>query len=86
MKFSFFSLVTLEGAEWRERRIKMTPIFTSGKMKMMFGIIDSVSDRLVKVINKAVENSETQDLRAWAQRFTADNIGNTAFGLECNCE
>lgn len=79
-------MLTLSGAEWRERRTKLTPMFTSGKMKMMFDIIDSISDRLVKVIGSAVEKSDSQDLRMWAQRFTADSIGNTAFGLECDCE
>ena len=79
-------MLTLSGAEWRDRRTKLTPIFTSGKMKMMFDIIDSISDRLVKVVGSAVEKSDSQDLRMWSQRFTADSIGNTAFGLECDCE
>jgi hypothetical protein len=61
-------------------------MFTSGKMKMMFEIIDSIGDKFVNVIGKEIEESNEQDMRNWAQRFTADNIGNAAFGLECSCE
>ena len=85
-KIPQFSLLTLSGAEWRERRTKLTPIFTPVKIKMMFNIIDSISDLLVKVVGSAVEISDSQDMRMWAQRFSADSIGNTIFGLECDCK
>ena len=80
------SLLTLEGPEWRERRVKLSPIFTSGKMKMMFDIVDTLGDKLVDVVT--VEHKTTSDLemRDWAGRFTADVIGNVAFGLECKCK
>jgi hypothetical protein len=61
-------------------------MFTSGKMKLMFEIIDSIGDKLVKVIGSKLSESSEQNMGNWAQRFTADNIGNVAFGLECNCE
>lgn len=63
----------------------MTPIFTSGKMKMMFDIVNSIGDHLVEVVGKDVQKSKTVEVRTWAARFTADVIGNVAFGLECNC-
>jgi cytochrome P450 family 6 len=80
-----FSVLSLEGQEWKERRVKLTPMFTSGKMKMMFDIINSIGDRFVTVLGSKLCESNDQDMRNWAQRFTADNIGNVAFGLECNC-
>jgi cytochrome P450 len=87
MKFySHHSTLTLDGQEWKDRRVKLTPMFTSGKMKMMFEIIDSIGDKLVSVLGKEVTNSSDQEMRNWAQRFTGDNIGNVAFGLECSCE
>ena len=79
-------MVTLEGAEWRERRTKLTPMFTSGKMKMMFELFNVNGDKLVRAVERAIKQSNTMDLKEWSQRYTADNIGNTAFGLECNCE
>jgi cytochrome P450 family 6 len=78
--------LTLEAEEWRERRTKLSPIFSSGKIKMMFDIVESVADRLVKKIESESEGKNETELRNLCQRFTADSIGNTAFGLECNCE
>lgn len=78
--------MTLETKEWRERRVKLTPIFSSGKIKKMFEIVDMISDRFARAIGNELEKSDLIDLRSWSQRFTADNIGNTAFGLECNCK
>lgn len=79
-------MLTLEGQEWRERRVKLTPIFTSGKMKMMFETVNMISDQLVHVINDDLRQSKTLELKELAARYTADVIGNIAFGLDCKCE
>lgn len=76
----------MEGQEWRERRLQLTPIFTSGKMKMMFETGDMISDRLVEVVSNRLSESNTLEMRELAAKYTADNIGNVAFGLECKCE
>jgi cytochrome P450 family 6 len=68
-------LVALEGQEWRERRVKLSPIFTSGKMKMMFEIVNSLGDKLSEVISKNVEKEASLEMREYAGRFTADVIG-----------
>lgn len=83
---SFFSLLTLDGAEWRERRLKLSPIFTSGKMKMMFDIVDNISDRFVKVMSEQLKTSESIEMRSLSARYSSDVIGNVAFGLECKCK
>lgn len=79
-------MLTLEGAEWRERRVKLTPIFTSGKMKMMFDTVDSIGDKFVEVVSKDYKQSNTLDMRALSAKYTTDVIGNVAFGLDCKCE
>lgn len=53
---------------------------------MMFDIVEMIADRLVKAIEKENFDGGQIEMRKWCQRFTADSIGNTAFGLECNCE
>jgi cytochrome P450 family 6 len=82
----YHSTLTLDGQEWKDRRVKLTPMFTSGKMKMMFEIINSIGDQFVRVLGSKLNETNDQDMRNWSQRFTADNIGNVAFGLDCNCE
>lgn len=81
-----FSLVALEGQEWKDRRVKFTPMFTSGKIKMMFEIVDSIGDKLASVVNNSLSESNELDMRIWAQKYTNDTIGNIAFGLEFNGE
>lgn len=66
--------------------MKLTPIFTSGKMKMMFDTVDSIGDKLVEVVSKDYKQSNMLDMRALAGKYTADVIGNVAFGLDCKCE
>ena len=53
---------------------------------MMFEIVDKISDKLAEVLDKNIETSNVHDMKRWSQKFTADNIGNVAFGLECNCK
>lgn len=79
-------MLTLEGAEWRERRVKLSPIFTSGKMKSMFDIVDSIGDKMMQVFERDHAATSVHEVKELAGKYTADVIGNAAFGLECNCE
>jgi cytochrome P450 family 6 len=76
-------LLTLEGQEWRERRQKMSPIFTSGKIKMMFDIVNLIGERLISAMSLSLETSNVQDMKSFSARYTGDVIGNAVFGLEC---
>ncbi|CAG9806343.1 unnamed protein product [Chironomus riparius] len=79
------SILTLNGQDWKDRRVKLSPIFTSGKMKMMFDILDGISDKFVRTIVQEISNIDELEMRSWTQRLTIDNIGNVAFGIEPNC-
>ncbi|XP_065367004.1 uncharacterized protein LOC135959837 [Calliphora vicina] len=75
-------LFNLEGNKWRHMRNKLSPTFTSGKMKTMFPIIINISEEFVKVFDKAVDDSEIIEVSDLMARFTTDVIGSCAFGLE----
>lgn len=78
-------LFSLEGAQWRSLRAKLSPTFTSGKMKMMHStllmVADQFRDHLRDVSGGSVKEVEFRELLA---QFSTDVIGNVAFGLECN--
>lgn len=79
-------LFNIDNPKWKPLRAKLTPTFTSGKMKMMFETVCEVSERLLKVLDAessvAVDNViEIKDVSA---RFTTDVIGSCGFGLETN--
>ncbi|EAT39029.1 AAEL009138-PA [Aedes aegypti] len=77
-------LVTMEGTKWKNLRTKLTPVFTSGKMKMMFPIITAVAEEFRKCMAKEADKGEDIEMKELLARFTTDVIGNCAFGLECN--
>lgn len=76
------SLIFLNGDEWRLLRRKMSPSFTSGKIKMMFSTLDDISDRLVDVIHK--KSSQSMETKSLFARLLTDFIGSVCFGFECN--
>nr|ADY68485.1 cytochrome P450 [Aedes albopictus]AEF79989.1 cytochrome P450 [Aedes albopictus] len=77
-------LFTMEGVKWKNMRIKLTPTFTSGKMKLMLPIIRDCANELEKCIEKETANGEEVEIKDILARYTTDVIGNCAFGLECN--
>ncbi|XP_034240610.1 probable cytochrome P450 6a13 isoform X2 [Thrips palmi] len=91
-------LISLSGSKWRNLRNRLSPTFTSGKLKLMFPLMRDVGDQLnatmAKEAHKAggeVVHSKAQkadgevDLSALLHRYTVDMIGSIAFGINCNC-
>lgn len=77
------NLFNLNGSRWHALRNKLSPVFTSGKMKYMFSIIKECAIQLQKTVERESERSgndiESKDMLA---RYTTDIIGSAAFGVE----
>ncbi|KAH8403261.1 hypothetical protein KR222_009327, partial [Zaprionus bogoriensis] len=78
-------LFNLHGDEWRALRTRLSPTFTSGKIKYMFGTVANVAEQLERTCDKLVSDAgailELHDLLGC---YTIDVIGSCAFGVECN--
>lgn len=77
-------LFNLEPTKWRALRSKLTPTFTSGKMKFMCPTIVSVANEFQQCLGKLIANDDVIEMRDLLGRFTTDIIGTCAFGIECN--
>lgn len=75
-------LFNLDGAKWRHMRNKLSPTFTSGKMKTMFPLVIKIGEEFIKVFQQTVASNEVVDVRDLVSRFTTDVIGTCAFGME----
>ncbi|KAK4878993.1 hypothetical protein RN001_007139 [Aquatica leii] len=73
----------LSGDKWKKIRAKLSPTFTSGKMKMMFNIVVECSNKLKRAMDIECEQGPLNTKKIFA-KFTTDVIGTCAFGLDCN--
>lgn len=77
-------LFSLNGDKWRNMRTKLTPVFTSGKLKAMFATMVDCGMPLVNYMDKAVDKREIIEAREISARFATDVIASVAFGVSIN--
>ncbi|EFA05683.1 cytochrome P450 6a2 [Tribolium castaneum] len=77
-------LFNISGPKWRNLRSKLTPTFTSGKMKLMFQTLLDCEVNLRKQVEQHYEAKKPIDIKEVLGCFTTDIIGSCAFGLDCN--
>lgn len=80
------SLFGMHGQKWRDMRATLSPIFTSSKMKMMYGLLSTHAQSFIKIFEKRTGNG-TVDIDAMEifSRFTADGIATAVLGFEGDC-
>ncbi|XP_023165246.2 probable cytochrome P450 6d5 [Drosophila hydei] len=78
------NLFSMEGQSWRTMRTKLTPSFTSGKLKAMFSTSEDVADKLIAHLNNKIKQSGTVevDMKNLMACFAIDIIASTIFGLD----
>lgn len=83
-EFFLANLFSLEGLAWRKLRVKLTPVFTSGKMKMMFPILVDRAKELEELLMESAKIGDIIEIKDLIARFGTDIISSVAFGLEAN--
>jgi len=75
----------MENPQWKAIRSKLSPAFTSGKLKNMYNQIKECGDVLMKNIDIVLrENNNEIEIRDIMGKYSTDVIGSCAFGLKLN--
>lgn len=79
-------LFTLTDEKWRNMRNILSPIFTSSKMKMMFGILSESANEFIEVFEeKSRDGKLIVDCQNAYSRYTVDGISTAVLGFKGDC-
>lgn len=72
------------GDHWKVIRQNLTPLFTSGKMKNMFPLIEKCTHAFDEMLEYETSISNCIETNILSMRFTMDCVASCAFGIEIN--
>lgn len=81
-----YNLFSAKSSLWRRIRNKMTPFFSSGKLKMMFYLLDKIGDDLNKYVHEKLDkdNKVELEMKELAALYSTDVIASCAYGIQAN--
>uniref|UniRef100_A0A1B0GHJ9 Cytochrome n=1 Tax=Lutzomyia longipalpis TaxID=7200 RepID=A0A1B0GHJ9_LUTLO len=78
----------MRNPEWKEMRSKLSPVFTSGKMRHFFNLMMDAAADLDKFLAREAEKSPTNsfvtEMKEFCALFTTDVIASCAYGIEAH--
>ncbi|XP_031345554.1 cytochrome P450 6k1-like [Photinus pyralis] len=77
------SLFGTRDQEWRSLRHRLSPVFTSGKLKGMLSLIAECGERLESHLDKI--SNESVEVTDVLSRYSTEVISSCAFGVKCDC-
>ncbi|XP_062548256.1 probable cytochrome P450 6d5 [Armigeres subalbatus] len=75
-------IFSLAGEKWKHLRAKLTPTFTSGRLKGMFQTLVDTGVVLQDYIQKCAKGGDVVEIREILARYNTDNIASVAFGIK----
>ncbi|KAG5667307.1 hypothetical protein PVAND_015293 [Polypedilum vanderplanki] len=73
------------GQEWKDLRSKLSQVFSSGKIKMMFPNVMRICDRMIDYLMPYAEKIEPLEMKDVYCSFTTEVISDCAFGITADC-
>lgn len=80
------NLLTTNGKRWKALRQKMSPLFSTSKVRQMYDQMFYCVNLLTEYLDKRMDSSGSIDVavKQLFDQLTMDIIGTCAFGIECN--
>lgn len=75
-------LFTMTGPKWRNLRHRLSPTFTSGKLKAMFSTFVDCGSTLQQYLENLIAKDEVLDVREISARHSTNIIASVAFGID----
>lgn len=79
------NLLVQNGDAWKNSRTKLSPAFTTGRLKGMFETIIKCSSSLDDLVGEYATNGEIIEIREVFARFATNVIASVSFGIEIDC-
>lgn len=76
------NLFGLSGQRWKNMRGKLSPTFTSGKLKAMFSTLNDCGLKLQNHLEKLASSGEKLDVREISASHSTNVIASVAFGID----
>lgn len=76
------NMLLQNGEKWKRSRSKLSPAFTTNKIKGMFEVIMNCGNSLEKYVDRYAKSNETLEIRDLFARFATNVIASVSFGIE----
>lgn len=83
---AYNNLFFVRNPYWKELRNRISPVFTSGKLRQMYPLMQDIGNQLEIRLNNLTQNSNSCEfeVKEICALFTTDVIASIAFGLQAN--
>nr|AEL88547.1 cytochrome P450 CYP6DJ2v1 [Dendroctonus rhizophagus]UUB32644.1 cytochrome P450 CYP6DJ2 [Dendroctonus rhizophagus] len=76
------SIFVAENEEWRQLRQRLSPVFSTAKMRVMFELVNKCAAPMMQLFESYSQSVDPMDIKDVVAMFTTDVISCVAFGLD----
>lgn len=76
------NIFALPGEKWRDLRSKLSPTFSSGKLKEMYPTVLKIAQHFKDYLRPSADRNEVVEIKELCSRYTINVIASVVFGVE----
>lgn len=77
-------LFNLHSQAWKILRLKMSPVFSTSKLKSMYPLVEKIAKEAHDYAADLHEQNEAINFSEFYEKYVMEIIGSVGFGVECN--